>query len=314
MEHGCPACLARCAVESRVVEVQAQHATYFPIQPDVQQQLTQAVGRESYRLMRCPNCDLEFTSPMVAPGQAWYEIAYRALEVKPEQRWEYGAVISQLTADDSVYEIGCGTGAFLKSCGERRVVAAGIDFWPEAVESCRKAGLQATLAHVSMTDSALPTKQASAVASFQVLEHLDRPDDLFRHAHQVSQPGGTLWVSVPSNLRVARVLELSDPMDDPPHHLTKWSQPALEAVGRRTGWDLKSLSFEPFTVRNGLWSVACQFALYDRLRIAGWLQNQIVERILRATLYPAAAVRLLKSVDRRKMTGMSMLARYRRAW
>lgn len=295
------------------MRVEEQHAKYFPVQPDVRRRLMKEIECESYRLLRCTACGLTFASPMRSPGSAWYEITYRALDVRPEKRWEYQAVLSHLTAADSVYEIGCGTGAFLRSCADRRVAASGIDFWPDAVQACRDAGLDAMLAHVSLTRDARAPSLASVVVAFQVLEHLDQPDELFRHATDVSQSGARLWISVPSNVRVARVLQLRDPMDDPPHHMTKWTRAALAAIGRRNGWRLENLSFEPFSMRNGLWSVASHFAVYEGLRARGWLQSSLLEKPIRAVLYPGAWLTLVRHRDRGRMTGTSMLARYTRS-
>jgi SAM-dependent methyltransferase len=295
-----------------VVDVEAQHTNYFPFEPVVSSQLTKELGRESYQLLLCAACGLVFASPMVAPSSAWYEIAYRALDVKPEHRWEYDAVLDQLTHDDSVYEIGCGTGAFLHSCAQRRIAASGIDFWPDAVRTCRAAGLDATLGQISMERAVPLAKPASVIVSFHVLEHLAHPTEFFRHASRVSQERASLWISVPSNLRASRVLGFSDSMDDPPHHLTKWTEAAFAAIGRRNGWRLVDVRFEPFSVRSGLWTVASHYGIYEKLRQRGWLQSPIAEKSLRAVLYPAAALQLFTNSERHRMSGLSMLARYER--
>jgi len=308
----CPACGARGATPAGSVAVSRQHALYFPAAPEVQQRATEVAAVTDYLMWQCGSCGLAFASPMVAPGRAWYEVVYRALDVKPEQRWEYGPVLDSLTAADAVYEIGCGHGGFLARCRDRGVRAFGIDFSPDAVDACRRQGLSAAAGPIGPDGSNAEGWQASVVVSFHVLEHLERPDDLFAHASAVSGSSSRLWVSVPSDRRISRTLGLRDPLDEPPHHLTKWTERACAAIGARNGWRLVNVLYEPFSSRSGLWSIASSFRIYDLARSSAWLRRRVVERMLRATLYPAAAVRLVAVTRGRSMSGLSMLAEYSR--
>ncbi len=263
-----------------------------------------------YDMRLCDRCGLTFAAPMVAPTSAWYELAYRALEVKPVERWEFDVVLRTLRPGDGVYEIGCGLGQFLRSCRERGVEAVGIDFSPRSVEACGAEGFHAEVVDIGNLHGK-PSRPAAVIVCFQVLEHLQRPDDLFRHAREVAAEDAVLWVSVPSDRSVSRVLSLPEAFDDPPHHLTKWTAEAFEAIGARHGWRLDRLAFQPFSWRSALWSVASHFPAYRRLREAGWTRRRATERAIRLLLYPLALVRLCLAADRRRMTGISMLASFR---
>lgn len=304
----CPACAGTAGESAGTVNLALQHQEIFPFTPSVWQPLGRASDVSEYQLYACNGCGLVFASPMIAASATWYEIAYRALHVKPEERWEYEVVVPTLANDDRVYEIGCGTGAFLAHCRERNVTAIGIDFSPDAVAACRAQGFDAAVGAVSANSSS-HGRAASVVASFHVLEHLQCPDDLFRHASRVAAPNATLWVSVPSNRRVARSLGLPDPLDNPPHHLTKWTEAALTAIGAKHGWHLVNVALEPFSWRSALWYVASNFAAYQAARTNGWLRRRMIELPFRASLYPAAFVRLL-TTDVDRMSGFSMLAQY----
>lgn len=305
----CPACDAGGAGVTGRIDVAEQHRRYFPADAAVAETLTRILrtSTTAYDLLSCPACGLEFASPMTAPSSAWYELAYQALGVEPEPRWEFDVVLARLQPGDTVYEIGCGMGPFLKACRGRGLAATGVDFSAHAVTACRRDGLS-----VEQSDLQAPgdsVVSASVAVSFQVLEHLDRPGQLFRHAAEVTRPGATLWVSVPSGRRTARALGCADRWDEPPHHLTRWTEPALSAVARRTGWVLSEVIFEPFSWRSALWEVASHFRVYERLRQARRLERPGVERALRVSLYPWALGRLL-IMPRRDVSGLSLVARF----
>ena len=314
MADGCPACGATSAARTVSLDVVAQHETYFPFEPELSKRLSDDLvpSVATYDLRVCRHCGLEFASPMQAPSSNWYQLAYRGLNVQPEYRWEFDAVLARLTPDDSVYEIGCGPGAFLDACRARRIPAQGVDFSEDLVRSCRARGLSARVAGVGPNQIDEPASSASVVASFHVLEHLPSPDVLFDDATRISRDHATLWVSVPSPMRVGRVCGFREPFDEPPHHLTRWTAEAFEAIGTRHGWRLESLTLQPFSWRNALWTVASQFGVYRALDSRGWLKHYAVELPFRATLYPIAALMVAAHPGRKQMSGLSMLARYTR--
>jgi SAM-dependent methyltransferase len=249
---------------------------------------------------------------MKAPGSAWYEIAYAALAVKPERRWEFEFVLDRISDSDSVYEFGCGFGGFLAMCRTRGIRAFGVDFSRDAVHRCLSAGLEAAIVDVGLSQANGGSISATVVVSFHVLEHLERPDDLFKRAADVAAPGAILWVSVPSAMRPARLLRVVEPLDDPPHHLTKWTRAAFAAIGKRNGWTLVDVTPEPYSWRSALWIVASQTHLYQRLQTIKLFRHALPELAIRATLYPWSLYCLLRNPARKQMSGFSMIAKYHR--
>jgi SAM-dependent methyltransferase len=294
------------------VQLQRQHELLFPRDPNVRSELSsnnQGMVSE-YKLLTCHDCGLTYASPMLAASSRWYELAYRALGVKPEPRWEFDVVLQHLVATDRVYEIGCGTGMFLRMCRDKGIAAFGIDFSEYSIDACLAQGLNAAKTGIAIGDAPPDWRDASAVVSFHVLEHVGCPDDLFRHAYEASAKKATLWVSVPSGTRVSRICGFGEPMDEPPHHLTKWTERAFAESGRRQGWRLEAMILEPFTWRFALWSVASQYKVYRALQVRGHLDTIIGDRLLRALLYPSAMLQLLVNPRRRSMSGSAMLARF----
>jgi SAM-dependent methyltransferase len=297
------------------VDVAAQHEAYFPFAAEIRRKLDEQTRDTAarYDMVRCGACGLHYVSPMKAPNSRWYELAYRALNVVPEQRWEFDVVLGELDASDTVYEIGCGFGGFLERCQARGIRAFGIDFSPEAVRRCLERNLNAAAVDVGLTSHSPGPTNSSVVLSFHVLEHLERPDDLFRRACEVAASDSTLWVSVPSSRRPARLLDMVDPLDDPPHHLTKWTEHAFASVGQPHGWVLERVFYEPFSWRGALWIIASNSAAYRTLAARGLFASTLLERTTRLILYPWALLRLILDPRRKDMTGFAMMAKYRRA-
>jgi SAM-dependent methyltransferase len=310
----CPACEESNVELETKIDVNAQHATYFPHDPAVQRKLSKAAEESvlGYQALVCRRCGLTYASPMKAPGSAWYEMAYAALAVKPERRWEFDFVLGQVTDVDRVYEIGCGFGGFLAMCKTRGIQATGVDFSRDAVRDCLSRGLDAAIADLGLAQSIPGSIAATVVVSFHVLEHLEHPDDLFKRAAEVSTPTAILWVSVPSAMRPARLLHIVEPLDEPPHHLTKWTSPAFTAIGDRNGWTLDTVTAEPFSWRLALWIVASQTRLYQKLQTIGLFRRLLPELAIRATLYPWSLYCLLRNPARKRMSGFAMIAKYRR--
>jgi SAM-dependent methyltransferase len=314
VEPRCPACGASGLVTTDRFDVATQHRLYIPFDENVQDVLTyEARAVPDYELMACTECGLSFARPMLGPKDAWYRVAYRALNVQETKRWEYGVVLERLTLHDTVYEMGCGAGTFLDQCRARHIAAFGTDFSSDAIAACTARGLQAAILDLDGDTSRGEPARVTTIAAFHVLEHLEAPHELFQHAGAMAAAGARLWLSVPSDSRTSRVLAYREPLDEPPHHLTRWTCAAFEAIGRRTGWRLVRVVREPFSWRSALWVVASNTTSYRWMQVRGWLRRPLVERLVRAVLYLSAGTRLLCHTGRRRMSGFSMIAEYERA-
>ena len=268
----CPACGSVGAPAFEWVSVPAQHAAYAErasralagSQPAAQDPGpatlaaladTHPAPTGRYALCRCAACGLEFADPMLAPPAAWYGALYGALPLYPEERWEYRQVLQALGPPDTVLDHGCGSGHFLGLAAGRVRRAIGIDFSPAGVAAVRQRGLEAHVAAEGTDDGIALSEPASHVTAFHVLEHLPRPAALFELARALGKPSVQLWVAVPSDRRPTRLSGEPDELDAPPHHLTRWTPRALQAVGEGAGWQLRALHHEPLPWRQCVWEV-----------------------------------------------------------
>jgi hypothetical protein len=296
-----------------VINLDDQHRRYAPNNSDVRRRLNKEASKSaaSYRMLRCSDCELEFAWPMRSPNPDWYQIAYQTLPLYPAARWEFQACLDVFNTKDFVFEFGCGSGAFLEQCGQKSIKAAGVDFSSDAVEKCIEKGLDAFSFEVGQALPERHGQKASQIVAFHILEHLEQPHLLFERASQVAAERAQLWVAVPSSQRPSRQRRIRDYLDQPPHHMTRWSRSSLQRVGALNGWHLAEFRTEPMPLKIALWWIVTTGAHYQKWHAAGRLTNAQVERAVRYAMYPLALLRRL-TIDR-GLTGFSMLACYVRS-
>ncbi len=309
-QQACPVCDCSRWQALEVIDLELQHNLYTAQDVSLRDAMSAEVCQvaPAYQMQRCEQCGLEFAYPMANPGSAWYGMAYGALSLYPAHRWEYDRAIQLIDRSSHIADFGCGSGKFLTACHFAGLTAEGFDFSPEAVASCHQQGLQAQVLE-GMSCEVLPGSEGapySHITSFHVLEHLDNPVWFFELAAASTSPGAQLLLSVPSDRRISRVYGESDFLDQPPHHLTRWTRSALQQIGSKTGWMLQDFEYEPWPLPYELWARAIRQPGY-RQRVDAQTPR-LQERLLRLVHYPIAALQTLKAPLR--LSGFSMLASY----
>lgn len=312
MDAQCPACDGRRFLALEAISLAEQHRDYSSSE-ETQRQLTSRVpipgGR--YQMLRCSECGLEFADPFKAPESSWYDLVYGVLSLYPSKRWEFERALEMVKPGDKLGELGCGSGEFLKQCKKNGVEAAGVDFSSDAVQACTKAGLQVQILNVT---GQLPEFMLRAdrdfVVAFQVLEHLDDPGSLFKLAAAWIKTNGSLLVAVPSDRRPSRCYNERDFLDQPPHHMSRWTGRSLEAIGQKHGWRLRKVTYAPLGFMARVWYASTRTQLYKSLERNGRQASVILKIATRLALLPYAAIWALFFCHR--LSGHPMLAEYER--
>jgi SAM-dependent methyltransferase len=310
----CPACDAHSFTELESIDLEQQHVHLAPDDVAMRSEMTR-IARQfaaGYVMRECGNCGLHYANPMIGPGARWYALAYHATSLYPEKRWEFRRVAMQFNSNDVVGDLGCGSGSFLSMCITAGISCAGYDFSRDAVDECRRRGVPADLLNVGDSHDHVPAshRRFTALAAFHLLEHLGDPRWLFLRAAAMARDDCRLFVSVPSDRRASRLYQEQDFMDQPPHHLSRWTSQALATIGASCGWRLEQLEYEPLPLRTELWSRAVRMRAYRWVATAGAHGRRGLERACRYMLYPAAM--LARARSDHLMTGFSMLACFRR--
>ncbi len=306
----CPACERNRFEPCESIDVTEQHRLYSPDNQKTQQELNEAAFEtaSSYQMLKCLHCGLEFCDPLKAPSAEWYKLTYRALDFHSQGRWEFDEVLRRVGKGAGVFEFGCGSGSFLMHCRDRGVTAAGMDFSEDGVASCLAEGLDARQIELDEISEPGDSDRVPHLVAFHFLEHLDKPSNLFRHAAARALPSAHLWVSVPGDRRATRRFGVRDFLDQPPHHMTRWTPDAFREIGERHGWRLTEVAYEPIRLRTAVWSITFYSPAYQRRKSAGKFQNYLVEKAYRVLALPLALIRRLGKD--RQLSGFSMMAHF----
>ncbi len=305
----CPACESVAALTVETLSVAEQFKLYANGDPEIFRNLAAKSGidNESYEIRRCEHCGLHYSAPMKGASGEWYSYTYNLLNLHASDRWEFDFVADTIKKGERVGEIGCGTGVFLEKCKYRGNDVHGIDFSRTSVEACHQKGLKADLVDIHAIDVSL-TNSRNVLASFHVLEHLEDPAFLFRIASNWAAPGATLWVSVPSDRRIDRILGQKQLLDEPPHHLTKWTPKALGAIGALHGWHLERMIDDEMGTRRSLHAFCVNSTFYKKIVKPIGDRNKWLDRLFRYAMYPFIFIRHGNRVFR--LTGHAMMAEF----
>lgn len=229
----------------------------------------------SVLLRSCRRCSLEFFDPMIAGDSAFYtELGAAEQYYTTGLRWDQRRTLELLGSASQVIDVGAGDGLFLEALRDRGVGAIGIDFregaseWNEKTDDCAN---QVVRFAVDLNDPAERTAaavrfggSADWVTAFHVLEHLTEPVAFVRFLRDLVGGCGSLAVSVPNRHRFDPAA--SQPLDCPPHHLTRWSKKNLEILGRSVGAATCQVYVERDYDRRRMFMGSARWAI-DRLQL-----------------------------------------------
>lgn len=282
-------------------------------------------GGERCRVVRCRACGFAHAEPFVGGDAAFYGLAYDRTHY-PVDKWEHRVTLAALAAlpgqPRTVLEIGAGDGAFLSRLPPHAFRLEDL-FATEYSDYGRRAVQALGIRCEAVDVRALSPEhdgRYDVICLFQVLEHLDRLDEVFARLAALARPGGSLFVGVPNDRCVAFFEQHGALLDMPPNHLSRWSREALRRFGDRHGWRLEDhrVEVEPLV------PFARRFLSYRYLRATqrpGSIPNRIrrlpasrirlaLDALWVALLLPSAAAALARL--RREAGGDSQWARFAR--
>ncbi len=191
--------------------------------------VTESFGSlQEIELYKCMKTGYRFWYPLNLAGDTqFYDKVSLAWEnYYKETRWEYKEALANIQPSDSVLEVGCGRGFFLKELEEKGVSnALGLDFNPEAINN--------KVTKFDILDKDLNEldieNKFDVICFFQVLEHVSDPFAFLTNVKKLLNKGGRLIYSVPNN-EFAPLKNMQDAFDLPPHHVGQYNLEIIENI------------------------------------------------------------------------------------
>jgi SAM-dependent methyltransferase len=166
------------------------------------------------------------------------------------QREKYGPKLAFMRgyfgerfASISLLDVGVGYGVFLKIAGEDYGLRnlSGMDPYPNSIEIA-KSMTPARIEVGSLFDTKWPFEEHSfdVITCFDVLEHLEKPDEFFAHARRYLKAGGIVIISTPNKelpYRMRSISLIGFP-DTNPTHINVQPPSYWKALAERNGYEV----------------------------------------------------------------------------
>ncbi|MBD2385334.1 class I SAM-dependent methyltransferase [Cylindrospermum sp. FACHB-282] len=208
--------------------------------------ITEEIGeQEEIYLYRCNQTNLMFFVPFdIAGSDKLYEQLEKYDWYYMPEKWEHNVALQDLENCQKVVEVGCGRGAFVERlCTKLKLDAQGIELNSNAVKYAQKKGIP--VLKLDVHDFSIDmANYFDAVCSFQVLEHISDPYIFLESLIKLVKPGGNLIISVPNAESFLKRIE-NHLLDQPPHHMTRWSQKSFDSLTSIFPLRVKKFRIEP---------------------------------------------------------------------
>ena len=108
---------------------------------------------------------------------------------------------------EKILDIGFGSGIILKMLVKKECDTYGIDISSEAVEYIKKTNKKAKVKVCDAEKPDFPDNSFDKVICSEVIEHLEKPENLLKEVYRILKPKGTFIISTPNYLSHYGILE-----------------------------------------------------------------------------------------------------------
>lgn len=204
-----------------------------------------------YTLYACSVCAIQHWRPFKNPGSSWYEHDIRYADRNRDPilmpSWGHSATVRYFgKGQRKVLDVGCGVGNFLAHARRFGWSGWGIDFDADAIAAGKRAFGLPHLEVASLTDFAErhPEERFSLVTFFDVIEHLDDPNDFLASVESVLESRGSIALTTPYRHGWRWLL----PNDLPPRHLSRFDDVSLGTYLQSRGYRIDLVMRYPASI------------------------------------------------------------------
>jgi 2-polyprenyl-3-methyl-5-hydroxy-6-metoxy-1,4-benzoquinol methylase len=159
-------------------------------------------------LVQCAKCGFVFSEfiPSQEELVAHYAKYDRSKDISEITVKRYSELLNEFSnaiSGRTILDVGCGKGEFLEVALNNGWVCHGTEFDDHAVELCRQKGIQIFQGPLREYQ---PTQLPDVITSFEVIEHINNPDEELRKIYALLKPGGLFYFTTPNFNSLSRYL------------------------------------------------------------------------------------------------------------
>lgn len=238
---------AICSVEGNATELYPANFSMDALTPAVFS-ARRLPDRIHYRMVRCNNCGLVRSDPIVPPdvlSQLYSKSTFEYDEEVGNLKLCYGRYLNSLAQydvkKDALLEIGCGNGFFLDEAVKQGYISvSGVEPSLDAVDRANPQMRPLIVCNI-MQAGLFNSEQFDVICMFQVLDHIPDPKKLLDECFRIVKPKG-LILCINHNVEAisARILGERSPIIDI-EHTYLYSPKTLSRLFSGSGFDVVSI-------------------------------------------------------------------------
>ncbi|MDB3905896.1 class I SAM-dependent methyltransferase [Crocinitomicaceae bacterium] len=209
------------------------------------QNLVDLQGYESAHLSKCNNCGFVFCKriPTIQELEEHYKGYGRNDYLSPITIKRYNELLDEFEkyrSTNRILDVGCGIGYFLDEAKKRGWEVYGTEYTDEAVEICTEKGH--SIQKGKLDPNNYEEGYFDVITSFEVLEHINNPQEEIQNFHSILRQGGLVYLTTPNfNSMLRYRLKSEYNVICYPEHLSYYTPKTIHRLFKNSGFKKKKI-------------------------------------------------------------------------
>lgn len=197
-------------------------------------------GFEAAHLVKCGKCGFVFSHqiPTLIELEEYYDGYGRNDYLSPITIKRYNELLDifeQERKNNKIIDVGCGIGYFLEEAIKRNWQAYGTEFTDEAMRINNEKGIN--MQKGVLDPENYPTGEFDIITSFEVIEHINNPQEEITNFNKILRKGGLLYITTPNfNSLLRHYLKDEYNIITYPEHLSYYTPATLHKLLKAHGF------------------------------------------------------------------------------